>query len=194
MSIGNKLRSGKFIILLVFVSFCGLIGFFASTMVPPPILVYPYIIAIINGPNIVQSVTSPDGNFEAYVEDQPSIDPPNQSLYVQRSDMIHYMYIAHLAEDVDAIQKIHWSPYSDVVVFHTMFYLIAVRVPGYQTVKIYLGREWTRTKPSRRSTFTSGGPSLRVAAIEFPRPGTFSYRLKGSDEFHTIEMDSLVGH
>ncbi len=45
------------------------------------------------------------------------------------------MYIAHLAEDVDAIRRIHWSPYNDVVVFETGVYLIAVRVPGYQTVK-----------------------------------------------------------
>ena len=68
------------------------------------------------------------------------------------------------------------------------------RVPGYQTVKIYLGREWRRTEPRMRSTFTSGGPSLSVAAIEFPESGAFSYRLKGSDEFTTIQMDSLVGH
>jgi hypothetical protein len=104
------------------------------------------------------------------------------------------MYIAHLAEDVDAIRRIHWSPYSDVVVFETMVYLIAVRVPGYQIVKIYLGREWRPTEPSIRSTFTSGGPSLSVAVIEFPESGAFSYRLKGSDEFTTIQMDSLVGH
>ena len=188
MSIGKKLCIGTLIILLLLTGLCGLIGFLAGPLLPG------IITAIISGPNIVQSVPSPDGNFEAYVEEQPSIDPPNQFLYVQRSDLRHYMYIAHLAEDVDAIRRIHWSPYSDVVVFETMVYLIAVRVPGYQTVKIYLGREWRRTEPSMRSTFTSGGPSLSVAAIEFPESGAFSYRLKGSDEFTTIQMDSLVGH
>lgn len=188
MSIGNKLCVCAFIILLLFIGLCGLIGVFAGP------LVYDMITAIINGPKIVQAVTSPDGNFEAYVEEQPSIDPPNQSLYVQRTDLRHYMYIAHLAEDVDAIRNIHWSPYSDVVVFETIVYLIAARAPGYQTVQKYLGREWRRTKPSMRSTFTSGRPSLSVAAIEFPESGAFSYRLKGSDEFTTIQLDSLVGH
>jgi hypothetical protein len=49
-------------------------------------------------------------------------------------------------------------------------------------------------KPSKQSSFTAGGIEYRVAEVEFPEPGAFSYRLEGSDQFHTIQMDSLVGY
>lgn len=66
MSIGKKLCVGTLIIFLLLTGLCGLIGFLAGPLVPD------IITAIISGPNIVQSVPSPDGNFEAYVEEQPS--------------------------------------------------------------------------------------------------------------------------
>jgi hypothetical protein len=143
------------------------------------------------GPNVVQSVMSPDRNFEAYVVERPSIDPPNQSLSIQRSDNIHFVRVAKLAEDIDAIREIHWSPQSDIVVFHTRCNLIAVRVPGYQTVKIPLGGERIRTKASKRSTFSSAGPRVTVADIQFPQAGSFSYRLEGTDAFKAIPMSAL---
>ncbi|MHC4558501.1 MAG: ETRAMP family protein, partial [Planctomycetota bacterium] len=67
-----------------------------------------YVKIFFTGPNVVQSVMSPDGNFEAYVVEAPSIDPPNQSLLIQRSDNIHFLSIADLAEDIDSIREIHW--------------------------------------------------------------------------------------
>lgn len=143
------------------------------------------------GPNIVQSVVSPDEEFEAYVVESPSIDPPNQSLFIQRSDNIHFVSVAKLGEDIDSIKEIHWSPQSDIAVFHTRCYLIATQVPGYQTVKIPLGGEWTRTKASKRSTFTGAGPRVTVAEIQFPEPGSFGYRLEGGDAFKTVRMDSF---
>ncbi|HCO96743.1 MAG TPA: hypothetical protein DIU00_22860 [Phycisphaerales bacterium] len=143
------------------------------------------------GPDVVQSVTSPDQNFEAYVVERPSIDPPNQSLYIQRSDNIHFVSVAKLAEDIDAIKEILWSPRSDIVVFHTRCNLFAVRIPGYQTIKIPLGGEWIRTKASKRSTFSGAGPRVAVAEIEFPRVGSFSYRLEGIDTAKIIQMDTL---
>ena len=143
------------------------------------------------GPDVVQSVTSPDQNFEAYVVERPSIDPPNQSLYIQRSDNIHFLHVAKLAEDIDSIKEILWSPQSDIVVFHTRCNLFAVRIPGYQTVKIPLGGEWTRTKAKKRSTFTGAGLRVAVAEIEFPRACSFSYRLEGAETIKTIQMDTL---
>jgi len=143
------------------------------------------------GPDVVQSVMSPDQDFEAYVVERPSIDPPNQSLFIQRSDNIHFVHVAKLAEDIDAIKEIHWSPQSDIVVFHTRCNLIAVCIPGYQTVKIPLGGERTRTKAKKRSTFTGAGPRVAVAEIEFPRAGSFSYRLEGVDTVKTIQMSTL---
>lgn len=159
------------------------------------ILCSPYVFAVVragvSGPVIVQSAYSPDGKFEAYVEEGPSIDPPNQSLFIQRRDGIHFIQIADLPEDIDSIREIHWSPYSDIVVFHTRYSLTAVSVPGYQTVRIPLGGEWTWTKPTKRSTFSAGAPHFHVAAIEFPRKGAFSYLLEGSAKWRTIEMDVL---
>lgn len=150
-----------------------------------------YVKIFFTGPNVVQSVMSPNGDFEAYVVEAPSIDPPNQSLFIQRSDNIHFLSIADLAEDIDSIKKIHWSPQSDIVVFHTRCHLIAVRVPGYQTVKIPLGGEWIRTKASKRSTFSGAGPRVAVADIQFLQPSSFSYRLEGADAFKKIQMSSF---
>ena len=148
--------------------------------------------AMAKGPNIVVSVPSPDGGFEAYVRDEPSADGPNQSLYIERSDKIHFHYVAHLAGDVDAIEDIRWSPDGKVVVFQSRDYLIATKVPEYQTVKIYLGREWTRTQPSRRSTFTSGGRFRSIQSLDFPEPGIVQYQLADSPEMYRIDMNALV--
>ena len=101
------------------------------------------------------------------------------------------MRVAKLAEDIDAIKEIHWSPQSDIVVFQTRCNLIAVRVPGYQTVRIPLGGERIRTKASKRSTFSSAGPRVAVADIQFPQAGSFGYRLEGADTVKTIQMDTF---
>jgi hypothetical protein len=126
------------------------------------------------------------------VEDQPSIDPPNQALLVERKDQRHFMSIADLAEDVDSIQKVLWSPDSRIVVFHSCDYLTATRVSDWQTIRIFLGKEWTRSQPSRRSTFSSGGQGLVVDAIEFPTPDSFSYRLQGQQQPHTVQFGELL--
>jgi hypothetical protein len=151
-------------------------------------LVGGWIKAAFAGPSVVQSVFSPDGRFEAYVIEAPSIDPPNQSLFV-RCDKVHSKRIAKLPEDVDSIQKIHWSPHSDVVVFQTLFSLIAAHVPDYKIVEIPLGGEWHWRK---NGTFwVDYNDAKRIAAIEFPEQGAFSYRLEGSDESRVIEMYSF---
>ncbi len=150
-----------------------------------------HIKAFLNGPNVIRSVTSPDGNFEAYVVESPSIDPPNQSLYIQRSDKTRFVRVEKLPEDIDRVLEIHWSPQGDVVVFHNRCSLVAVRVPGFQIVKIPLGKEWRRHKAGMRSTFSGAGPHVKVAAIQFLHPGTFGYRLEGANAFKTIDMSAL---
>lgn len=266
MSPGKTFRSDRFIMLLLFIGFCGIIGWFGTTcwmlqgwtnsrhwasgstivrtvtmcslwtsfflifaafglpwgfrllrqskqkkkvvvrsLVPAVVLSPAYILlgmvfilfmplvggwikTAFAGPTVVQSVFSPDGRFEAYVIEAPSIDPPNQSLFIRR-DKIHSKRIAKLPEDVDSIQKIHWSPHSDIVVFQTWFSLIAAHVPDYKTVEIPLGGEWHWRK---NGTFWVDYNNVkRIAAIEFPKPGVFSYRSKSSDEFKTVEIDSL---
>ncbi len=141
------------------------------------------------GHNIVQSQLSPDGKFEAYVVDKPSFDPPNHHLYIRCNDVNFSKEIAKLPEDVDFIQKIHWSPDSEIVVFQTWFSLIAADASAYRIVKIPLGGEehWRKN-----GTFWVDYDDVeRIATIEFPEPGAFSYRLEGSPQFKTVKMDSL---
>jgi len=127
------------------------------------------------------AVSSPDGAFTAYVEDLPSIDPPRRALFVERKDQRHFMPIANLAEDVDSIEKVVWSPDSRIVLFHSRDYLAATRVADWQTVRVYLGKEWTRHGHGRRTTFSSGGRGSTVADIQFNASDGFTYRLTGDD-------------
>ncbi len=160
------------------------------------ILATPFLIssgrAILNGPELVKSVNSPDGNYEAYVVDYPALDGPDQSLVIDRKDGIHFLEIADLPEDIDSIKEIHWSPQSDIVVFQTWRNLYVVTVPSYKTVSIYLGREWRRKSPNRQSTFSSGGVRLEVTDIAFPEPGVVTYRIKGASEAERLEVGSLL--
>ncbi|MBN2183569.1 MAG: hypothetical protein JW715_16790 [Sedimentisphaerales bacterium] len=141
------------------------------------------------GHRIVQSQVSPDGKFEAYVADMPSIDPPNHYLYIREKQGNISKEIARLAEDVDSIQKIHWSQYSDIVVFESWFNLIAVRVNDYRMIKIPLGGEkhWRKN----HTFWVDYNDVTHPEAIEFPEPGVFSYRLEGAVETKNIDMESL---
>jgi len=148
--------------------------------------------AMLRGPKTVMSVPSPDGAFVAYVEDLPSIDPPNQALLVEHKDQRHFMLIGHLAGDVDSIEQIVWSPDGGIVVFHSRDYLTATRVTDWQTVRVFLGKEWTRTQSRRRSTFTSGGRGQTVVAIEFGEPDGFAYRLKHDARPRRVHFSDLI--
>lgn len=70
-------------------------------------------------PNVIMSVASPDGEYEAYVVEEPSFDPPNQSLFIRKKESNSFNLIDILAEDVDCIKKIIWSPDNKIVVFNT---------------------------------------------------------------------------
>jgi hypothetical protein len=145
---------------------------------------------VFTGPDVEISVPSPDGAFIAYVVNHPSVDPPNQSLYIERGDKIHFNCIAKLPEDVDSIQEIRWSADSAIVVFQTRFSIYAVHLPDYKMVQIPLGTEWKRSKPNRNSTFNASGGGV-VKAIEFPKAGCFGYQLEGTEEIKVIEMSAL---
>lgn len=135
----------------------------------------------------VMSVSSPDGGYIAYVEEKPSLDPPNQTLLVQRSDKSKFVPIAALAEDVDCIKEIKWSPDNAFVVFRSADYLTATRILDWKTVRIYLGHEWVRSRPSEFSTFAAPLPH-EVEQLDFSGKDTFSYRLKGEGESHVVSF------
>jgi hypothetical protein len=149
----------------------------------------PVVASLIQGPDLAMSAVSPDGEFEAYVVETPSIDPPNQALYIDRNDEAHFVIVGNLVEDVDAIKAIHWSPWSDMVVFETRHNLIATRTPGYETVKLPLGAEFKRHRPGRWGAFSGGGPVRGVEDIAFPERGAFSYRLEREAEPRLVRMD-----
>lgn len=148
--------------------------------------------AVLTGPDIERSVISPDGKYEALVVNKPSFDPPNQHLYVwqvsigSKKQPVYWKKIAQLPEDVDRMERIHWSPYSDVVVFQSYFSLIAVCLPDYGTVKIPLGgREQWRDN----GTFWVDYEDVkRVEAVEFPSVGSFGYRLEGDEDSEVIKV------
>jgi hypothetical protein len=144
------------------------------------------------GQNPVMNVPSPDGEFIAYAREEPILDGPNQTLLIERRNKLNFVIIADLVEDVDSIQDIHWSPDSDLVVFLTYDNIIAVHVPGYESVKIPLHAEFTRRKPQRISTWSGGRPLNTVAAVEFPESGVFSYQFEDSYEVHTIRLFELL--
>ena len=75
--------------------------------------------------------------------------------------------------------------------FQGRYSVTAVHLPDYKKVEIPLGPEWRRKKPNRRSTFNATWSKINVSAIEFPKPGVFTYQLEGSDKPKTIEMSSL---
>lgn len=162
-------------------------------LIAVPLFAFGHVDAMIHGPKIVMSLASPDGKHEAYVEEGPSIDPPNQTLFVERSEKSHFMHIADLAEDIDAIQEIAWSPDSQIVIFHSRHCLTATRVADWLTVRIYLGKEWRRTRPQRYpTTFSAGGARQEVKAIAFPESGGFKYRIKGEEKFRKVRLDGLA--
>lgn len=143
---------------------------------------------LVRRPTIVQSVGSPDGTYVAYVSDGPSIDPPNQSLLVERKDKTRLLVIAKLAEDIDSTANIVWSPDGQVVVFLSRCYLAAARLADWQTIRIYLGKEWLRHRPTRRATFSGAQPIRRISAIEFPGPDTVAYQIDDESEWNMIHM------
>lgn len=162
-------------------------------LVTIPLFAFGYVDALIYGPDAILEVPSPDGQYLAYVIEAPSIDPPNQSLMIERNNKSRFLSIAKLSEDIDSIKEIMWSPDSSIVVYHSFYYLTATRISDWQTLRIYLGVEWKRHKPVRRTTFSSAGPRHEVKAIRFPESGCFTYQLMDSDKIHKVRMDLLTG-
>lgn len=171
------------LVVLPLIALCGMVLIIAI-----PLFAFGYVDAMLHGPKVVMEVPSPDGSYLAYVEDAPSIDGPNQSLLIERKDKTRFLGIADLTEDVDSIITIAWSPDSSLVVYHSRCYLTAVYIPEWRTVRIYLGQEWVRREPSRRTTFCGAQPMVEVAEIGFPEPGTLSYRIKGEETVKTVTL------
>lgn len=142
--------------------------------------------ALAFGPKIVQTVDSPDGRYQAYVIDKPSIDGPNHHLYVRDRTSQNETFVTHLPEDVDYSRGIIWSPHSDIVVFRTHFKLIAYAPAVDQKQQVVLGGEYHWRK---NGTFWVDYADVKKASdFEFPQTGVFSYRLDDTDEPSTLSF------
>jgi len=67
-------------------------------------------------PRVAASEASPDGRYRAFVRNHPSIDPPNQSLWLA-SDVAGTFQIRKLSEDEDWCRTIAWAGDSQSVAF-----------------------------------------------------------------------------
>jgi hypothetical protein len=181
-------RTGRFFLVLI--------ALVLVVLVVPVVMIgflfgFPFAMAVLQPPAPVLEVTSPDQQYVAYVEEQPSLDPPNQALFIEQNDRIHYRHIANLPEDVDSIQQIHWSPESDLVVFQTHMSLIAVRIPGFEQVHIPFGGVYIRSQAERRSTFSTKMPEHPVEQVVFPTTGAFSYQISGASQPVTVDLNAI---
>ena len=46
---------------------------------------------MVDGPKVVMSVVSADGQFEAYVVDRPSLDPPEHKVFIEQAGQIRFL-------------------------------------------------------------------------------------------------------
>jgi len=139
--------------------------------------------------DVVQSVVSPNGAYEAYVRNGVALDGPNHRLYIRRVKDRHFMLIEPLRKGIDACRGIWWSPDSEMVVFLSHFYIIAVQVPGYNTVRIPLPETVDSIQTGKAGALQDFPP----VSVEFPRPGVFQYRLGETGGGATVDLACVLG-
>lgn len=152
------------------------------------IIITPFVFAtgrtILFGHKVVQTADSPDGRYQAYVIDAPSIDGPNHHLNVRELTTGKTAFVANLPEDVDFNQDILWSPNSDSVVFRTHFKLITYCPATDETQAIVLGGEYHWRE---NGTFWVDYKNIKKASdLQFPEPGVFSCRVNESEQPTTL--------
>ena len=118
-------------------------------------------------PEIILSVNSADGIYTAYVEETPSIDPPNQSLFIAKNGTNEFRLVDDLPEDIDMIKEISWSPDSRTVVFTTAWYLIITNVENFNTRKISLNDDWWKWHKEIGGTFLSSNQTVEIERVTF---------------------------
>lgn len=159
-------------------------GFLVMLLVP---VFCAQVMTIFTGPNIVQSVDSQNGVYQAYVIDKPSIDGPNHHLYVRNIASEESTFVTNLPEDVDYNQKILWSPHNDLVVFCTCFKLIIYCPEKNHCQEVKLGGDehWR----DNGTFWVDYDDVLNPYNLQFPESGVFSYQIKGDENVHIVDMN-----
>ena len=116
-------------------------------------------------PKTVQSVNSPQGLYEAYVVENPSVDPPNQALYIAKTGTGEFRLVARLPEDIEAARKICWTDDGNKAIFITNWNLIITDVRTFNTSKISLNPDWWKWNQGEK-TFSSSGTAVVLEELD----------------------------
>jgi len=139
------------------------------------LLSFYFIFGLNSKPDIVTSVASPDGVMEAYVVENPSIDPPNQSLFISRKGTDEFRLVACLPEDIEAAQEIIWTPDGSTVIFVTNWHMFITDANKFHTKKISLNPDLWKWQGNRK-TFSSSGLDVRMEQFDIISSDSLRYR------------------
>lgn len=126
-------------------------------------------------PETVMSVNSPQGTYEAYVVENPSVDPPNQALFISRTGTGEFRLVAKLPEDIESARKIYWTEDGNKAVFVTDWHLFITDVPAFNTRQISLNPDWWKWNKGEK-TFSSSGTSVVLEEFEIFGSDSLTYR------------------
>lgn len=123
-------------------------------------------------PRVAMSSTSPDGRFVAVVRNHPTIDPPDQSIWVGEAGG-RLRRVEQLFPDMDWCQAIAWSADSSTVAFVIRrARLRVVRAATGETVYNAWVFEWTGEYP----------PAIAVKDLALSADGTTA-SFRGCDRY-----------
>lgn len=126
-------------------------------------------------PEKVLSMNSPQGLYEAYVIENPSLDPPNQALFISKSGTGEFRLVARLPEDIEAARKICWTDDGNKAIFITNWHLIITDVRTFNTSKISLNPDWWKWNQGEK-TFSSSGTPVVLEELDLYGSDSLTYR------------------
>ncbi len=141
-------------------------------------------------PGKVMSVNSPQGSYEAYVVENPSIDPPNQGLFISKTGTNEFRLVANLPEDIESAQKLYWTEDGNKAIFVTNWHLFVTDVQNFNTKKISLNPDWWKWQQGGK-TFSSSGTSVVVEELEFIGSDSLRYRTNLMTQPETVSLGDL---
>ena len=134
-----------------------------------------FIFGLHKKPLQILSIDSPDKIYNAYVVENPSLDPPNQSLFISKKGLKEFRLVENLPEDIEHIKQIIWSPDSKTVIFLTNWHLIVTNVEKFNTKKISLNNDWWRWHNNKK-TFISSNRIIEIKKINFINSDSLMYQ------------------
>lgn len=151
-----------------------------STIIVLLVMVF-YITGMHSKPVRVLSVVSPNGLYEAYVIENPSFDPPNQSLFISKIGGNEFRLVSELPEDIEMISNIYWSPCSRFVAFATNWHLLVTNIESFYTMKYSVNPSWW-VMHQGKGTFTSGSARVEYLHVHFLQSDSLEYQTSLMDE------------